>query len=268
MESVPSPKPTPIPRGPPPIPRSNRPRDEPIQVIAPPPPLETPPLWGELLSKFEYPSPDHSSKGIDLFNQYVHYPINELHSAAISIFGILYPDETFVPKLVKSPVKLVMRDMDGVAHAANGMSYSGPFVGQASRNVTHTSDFVFSTQYLSNLATHSDPLFEIRGIIYHELTHTYQYSAENAPGGLIEGIADFVRLRGGFEAKHWREDPNGKKWDQGYEATAYFLDWVDKNVYEGIVALVNQWLGNNKAYDEGAMFDEIMPGWSWYVVPS
>jgi len=156
--------------------------------------------------------------------------------------------------------------MDGVAHAANSMSYVGSFTGQGDRNVTHKSDFVFSTQYLGTLYTHPDPLFEIRGVIFHELTHSFQYSAENCPGGLTEGIADFVRLRGGFEAKHWREEPIGKKWDQGYETTAYFLDWVDKNIYEGFVALVNQWLGNNVKYDEGTMFDEIMPGWSWAIL--
>lgn len=220
-------------------------------------------MWGDILSRFEYPPPDHSSPGIDLFDKYIAYPINELHSAAIAIFGILYPEKTFTPKLVQSPVNLVMRDMDGVAHAANSYSFSGPWVSQASRNVTHKSDFIFSTQYLSKLNTHSDPAFEIRGIIYHELTHTFQYSAENTPGGLIEGIADFVRLRGNFAAKHWTESPEGKKWDQGYETTAYFLDWADKSIYPGFVAYVNQWLGNNKTYHEQTMFDDIMPGWSW-----
>jgi len=161
-----------------------------------------------------------------------------------------------------------MRDMDGVAHAANGMSYTGTMKGQAYPNVTHTSDFVFSTRYLAGLANRSDEdaEFEIKGIMVHELTHTFQYSAKDNPGGLIEGIADFVRLRAGFGAKHWREAPEGKKWDQGYETTAYFLDWVEKNVYEGLVAGVNLWLGEHEEYDEAAMFGDVMPGWSWEIL--
>ena len=42
-----------------------------------------------------------------------------------------------------------------------------------------------------------------------------------APGGLIEGIADFVRLRAGFAPPHW--DPkSGKRWDEGYAVTGFF----------------------------------------------
>ena len=153
--------------------------------------------------------------------------------------------------------------MDGVAHAANSSSHIPPFTGQSFPNVTHHSDLVFSTRYLTGLEHHSDPAFEIRGVILHELTHTYQYSAENVPGGLTEGIADFVRLNSGHAAIHWTESPEGKEWDQGYETTAYFLDWAVKNVYEGLVVQVNEWLGKNTIYDEERMFDAVMPGWSW-----
>lgn len=254
-----------MPNRPPSVNRSSRPSDRPVPISKQtvPPSLDTPNLWKDYVPQFIYPPPDHTSPGIELFNSYIIYPIHDLHAATICIFEILYPDSAFRPKKVKSPVPLVLRDMDGVAHAANGSSYTGAFTGQSYSNVNHTSELVFSTQYLANLEHHQDAAFEIRGVFYHELTHSFQYSAESTPGGLIEGIADFVRLRGGYAAKHWREEPAGKKWDQGYETTAYFLDWVDKNIYPGLTALVNEWLGKNKTYDEARLFQEVMPGWSW-----
>jgi hypothetical protein len=58
-----------------------------------------------------------------------------------------------------------------------------------------------------------------------------------APGGLIEGIADFVRLRAGFVPPHWKRG-RGTRWDEGYDVTGYFLDWVE-NKYAGFVRGVN-----------------------------
>jgi len=87
---------------------------------------------------------------------------------------------------------------------------------------------------------------------------------------LIIGIADFVRLRAGLEPDHWNKSPKGKKWDAGYEITAYFLDYVDREVYPGFVACVNEWLGQeclrDGCYDEERMFAEVMPGWGWDVL--
>ena len=79
-----------------------------------------------------------------------------------------------------------------------------------------------------------------------------------------------MRLRAGLSPPHWKPSPQGKKWDQGYETTAYFLDYVDKAVYPGFVACVNEWLGqeceNDGSYNERKMFEEIMPGWSWSLL--
>jgi len=84
------------------------------------------------------------------------------------------------------------------------------------------------------------------------------------------GIADFVRLRAGLAPPHWTPSPRGKKWDQGYETTAYFLDYVDHEVYPGFVACVNEWLGQecerDGSYNEKRMFEEVMPGWGWDVL--
>jgi Peptidase of plants and bacteria len=74
-----------------------------------------------------------------------------------------------------------------------------------------------------------------------------------APGGLIEGIADYVRLRAGFAPPHWKPG-RGQRWDEGYEVTGYFLNWIE-NKYEGFVRGINAIL-KDANWDEG-MFNLI-----------
>jgi hypothetical protein len=69
-----------------------------------------------------------------------------------------------------------------------------------------------------------------------------------APGGLTEGVADYVRLRAGLVPPHWRRG-KGKRWDEGYDVTGYFLDWIE-NQYDGFVRGVNAILKDAK-WDEG-----------------
>ena len=149
----------------------------------------------------------------------------------------------------------------------------------------------------SHLSKHVDRgeeylVSEVRGVLVHELTHSYQWSVNGVPGGLIEGIsqipplpfslpmsvlrmlmegiADFVRLRAGLAPSHWKTSPVRKKWDQGYEVTAYFLEYIDREVYPGFVAFVNEWIGQQTVkdgkYDEEEMFAEVMPGWDWDIL--
>jgi len=80
---------------------------------------------------------------------------------------------------------------------------------------------------------------EITGVLYHEMTHVWQWNGNgNAPSGLIEGIADYVRLTAGFAPSHWVKPGSGDKWDQGYDVTAYFLQYCD-TVASGFVAKMN-----------------------------
>ncbi|KAI6678051.1 hypothetical protein NL676_038847 [Syzygium grande] len=60
-----------------------------------------------------------------------------------------------------------------------------------------------------------------------------------APGGLIEGIADFVRLRSGYVPGHWVGPGQGDRWDQGYDITARFLDYCN-GLRNGFVAKLNK----------------------------
>jgi hypothetical protein len=82
---------------------------------------------------------------------------------------------------------------------------------------------------------------EFMGVLIHEMVHVYQYNAlGTAPGGIIEGVADYVRLRSGFAPKHWGILKPTAKWDDGYETTGYFFDWIDREFCIGFVELLNQ----------------------------
>ncbi|EPS57342.1 hypothetical protein M569_17476, partial [Genlisea aurea] len=80
---------------------------------------------------------------------------------------------------------------------------------------------------------------EFTGVIFHETTHIWQWNGNGqTPGGLIEGIADFVRLRAGYAPGHWVQPGQGNRWDQGYDVTARFLDYCN-GLRNGFVAELN-----------------------------
>ncbi|KAM3694979.1 hypothetical protein ACB098_07G095100 [Castanea mollissima] len=59
------------------------------------------------------------------------------------------------------------------------------------------------------------------------------------PGGLIEGIADHVRLKAGYAPSHWVKPGQGDKWDHGYDVTARFFDYCN-SLRNGFVAELNK----------------------------
>ncbi|PKI38781.1 hypothetical protein CRG98_040822 [Punica granatum] len=84
-----------------------------------------------------------------------------------------------------------------------------------------------------------DALREFEGIMYHESTHVWQWTGNGqAPQSLLNGIADYVRLKAGFPSVNWGERGSGDSWDQGYEVTAYFLEYCG-GLKGGFVAQLN-----------------------------
>ncbi|KAF3768017.1 plant basic secretory protein, partial [Cryphonectria parasitica EP155] len=99
--------------------------------------------------------------------------------------------------------------------------------------------------------------YEIRGVLVHELVHCFQYNGRGTcPGGLIEGIADWVRLKAHLGAPHWKRDSLPERWDQGYEKTAYFLEWLEAQYGEGTVRRVNETLRTEK-YDKDQFWNDL-----------
>jgi hypothetical protein len=98
-----------------------------------------------------------------------------------------------------------------------------------------------SLTYAANfISTPSRFHSEITGVITHEMVHAYQWDANGTcPGGLIEGIADYVRLKADLAPPHWKRDERMDKWDEGYQRTAYFLEWLEGEYGVGTVSRVN-----------------------------
>ncbi|XP_059448130.1 uncharacterized protein LOC132179419 [Corylus avellana] len=116
-------------------------------------------------------------------------------------------------------VSLFIDDMDGVAYASN--------------NEIHV-----SARYINGYS--GDVKGEITGVLYHEMTHIWQWNGNGlTPGGLIEGIADFVRLKAVYAPSHWVQPGQGDRWDQGYDVTARFLDYCN-DLRNGFVAELNK----------------------------
>ncbi|KAI7151904.1 hypothetical protein KC349_g9268 [Hortaea werneckii] len=100
---------------------------------------------------------------------------------------------------------------------------------------------------------------EVLGIICHELVHCFQWNAQGScPGGLVEGMADYVRLNAGLAARHWKQEAEGE-WDKGYQHTGFFLQWLEERFGEGTVRRLNGCLRTG-GYDEGRMFGECCRG--------
>jgi len=53
------------------------------------------------------------------------------------------------------------------------------------------------------------------------MVHVEQFNGlGSAPGGLIEGIADWVRNENHLDPPHWKEGPGeDENWDAGYQTT-------------------------------------------------
>jgi hypothetical protein len=145
-------------------------------------------------------------------------------------------------------VTLVLRSMDGVAYT------TGLELDDDHKEIHLSLDYVQNFSKKPQECRH-----EIIGVVTHEMVHCYQYNAEGtAPGGLIEGIADFVRLKAGLAPPHWRgpKEEMGEKWDSGYQKTAYFLDWLQERHGSGTVGKINETLRTEK-YDEAKFWQSI-----------
>ncbi|KAI1759285.1 BSP-domain-containing protein [Hypoxylon sp. FL1150] len=141
-------------------------------------------------------------------------------------------------------VTLILRDMDGVAYT------TGSDLDSDHKEIH------FSLRYIKSITALRQKA-EITGVITHELVHCYQWNGKGkAPGGLIEGIADWVRLQCHLAPPHWkREDAGG--WDAGYQHTAYFLQYLEERFGDGTVRRINNKLGQEK-YEEKPFWTELL----------
>ncbi|KAL1842191.1 hypothetical protein VTJ49DRAFT_5878 [Mycothermus thermophilus] len=142
-------------------------------------------------------------------------------------------------------VTLVLRDMDGVAYT------TGSEIDNDHKEIH------FSLRYIDHIRPESRLAAEIRGVLTHELVHCYQWDARRTcPGGLIEGVADWVRLCCDLGPPHWRRGTEGS-WDKGYDHTAYFLQYLETRFGPGTVQAVNAKLRRHE-YRGDAFWRELL----------
>ncbi|EKG14227.1 hypothetical protein MPH_08602 [Macrophomina phaseolina MS6] len=157
-----------------------------------------------------------------------------LEEAVSGVLQLLYSPHADIPA-VRS-ITLILRSMGGVAYT------TGKDIDSDHKEIH------FSLEYISHISKDRKKE-EILGVLRHEMVHCWQWDAHGtAPGGLIEGIADYVRLRSGFVPPHWKQEADGD-WDAGYQHTGYFLDYLEKTYGHGSVMAINETL-RRKDYDE------------------
>ncbi|KAL2254600.1 uncharacterized protein LOC105169499 [Sesamum indicum] len=162
------------------------------------------------------------------------YTREAMNAATTFIWGIFQQNNPSDRKSVER-VSLFIDDMDGVAYASN--------------NEIHV-----SARYIQGYT--GDVKTEFTGVLYHEMTHIWQWNGNGqTPGGLIEGIADFVRLKAGYAPSHWVKAGQGDRWDQGYDVTARFLDYCDGLRSGTFVAELNKKMRDG--YSDG-FFQELL----------
>ncbi|CAL9222969.1 unnamed protein product [Arabidopsis halleri] len=157
------------------------------------------------------------------------YGEQTLRSATDFVWGLFQQTNPSDRRDVKM-ITLFMENGNGVAYNSN----SGK-------------EIHFNAGYLAGVS--GDVKREFTGVVYHEVVHSWQWSG---PGGLIEGIADYVRLKAGYAPGHWVGPGGGDRWDQGYDVTARFLDYCNDS-RNGFVAELNKKMRNG--YSDGYFVD-------------
>ncbi|KAH7031114.1 peptidase of plants and bacteria-domain-containing protein [Microdochium trichocladiopsis] len=151
-------------------------------------------------------------------------------------------------------VTLILRDMPGVAYT------TGSDLDSDHKEIH------FSLGYIQGINPPERRHAEIMGVVTHELVHCYQYNAHGTcPGGLIEGVADWVRLECQLAPPHWKRgdgtgdgDSNGGRWDAGYQKTAFFLEYLAGRFGADTVRRLNEKLRTTRRYEDKPFWTELV----------
>ncbi|OAA32166.1 PBSP domain protein [Moelleriella libera RCEF 2490] len=187
---------------------------------------------------------DITHPGAQIFFTSVHAS-DVITRATQNVFRLLYrsPGD---PKTCAPPtrsVTFILRDMPGVAYT------TVTELDNDHKEIHFALNHIVSTGKARAGA-------EIAGVITHELVHCLQWNGRaTCPGGLVEGVADWVRLRCDLAPPHWKREAD-VKWDAGYQHTAFFLDYLEGRFGEGFVWRLNEKLRVGR-YDEKRFWTEL-----------
>ncbi|MCZ4694718.1 hypothetical protein DWB61_15305 [Ancylomarina euxinus] len=173
-------------------------------------------------NQFQYPKTNFINKTLggngDFYKELIPEPIDLINKVCLDVCKILYRSVDEINTL--DILDYSIEDMETIS-AKGG-------------NPPHINIF-FSSSYLMNKKgsmSKDELISEIVGVLYHELTHGYQYSPKGAGGyqqgtdffGFLEGTADYVRYKAGYSNLNYRKP--GGHWNDGYKTTAFFIDWL------------------------------------------
>ena len=188
--------------------------------------------------KLRFEIRDLNHPGASVFLDKVH-PTKGLSDAVTIVVQSLYePFTGDLPSPGVRSITLVLKPMDGVAYT------TGSELDDEHKEIH------FSLDYIDRLAKGDLGAEEIRGVLVHEMVHVWQWNGKGkAPAGLIEGVADFIRLKAGYAPPHWTKKP-GNSWKDGYEKTAYFLEFLEHVHGDGKVREINDKLRKEEYNEE------------------
>ncbi|RDX93275.1 hypothetical protein CR513_24477, partial [Mucuna pruriens] len=177
-------------------------------------------VYGCMAVEYDVSNNAGSSIGGKLFDKQVgvDYAKETLGSAANFTLRLFQQNTVADRKNVQEQVNVIVEMIDGIAYCSGD-------------------EIHLSSSYIEQFS--GDIKKEITGILYHEMTHLWQWDGNGqAPSGLIEGIADYVRLKAGYAADYWGLPGHGDNWNQGYDVTAHFLVYCN-SIRNGFVAHLN-----------------------------
>ncbi|RXQ96255.1 hypothetical protein EO244_05330 [Ancylomarina salipaludis] len=172
--------------------------------------------------QFQYPKTNFVNTTLggngDFYKELVPQPINLINEVCLDVCKILYRSVDEINTL--DILDYSIEDIETIS-AKGG-------------NPPHINIF-FSSSYLvkkKNDMSNDELISEIVGVLYHELTHGYQYSPKGAGSykqgtdffGFLEGTADYVRYKAGYSNLSYRKP--GGHWNDGYKTSAFFIDWL------------------------------------------
>jgi hypothetical protein len=168
-----------------------------------------------------------------------------LQNSVRDVLSLLYesPKSTTTSLPSTRSVTLILRSMPGVAYT------TGSDLDSDHKEIHFSLDYIRSIDK-------SRKTEEILGVLTHEMVHCYQYDAfGTCPGGLIEGIADWVRLNANLSPPHWKQEGSGK-WDAGYQHTGYFLQYLEDRFGVGLIRRLNEKMRIER-YEEKRFWTEL-----------
>jgi PKD repeat protein len=162
---------------------------------------------------------DGATQGAQIYHQIIPDPVTFIQECSLDVCKVLYNHSTEVPFF--TTVTYYIESYDGISE-----KWGAP---------PHIY-IRYSTQWIEHVYNNSGGdlnavMYETKGVLYHELTHGYQYDDGNGMAiiGTIEGVADCVRTDLGYIPYSYRQP--GGNWDDGYKTTGFFLDWLNQEKY-------------------------------------